>query len=131
MTMTDTVADKITRIRNGNLVSKTDVLVPYSKHKEEILKVLKDSKFIKNYEVVSDEKKDLKIELLYYSADRKGITEIERVSKPGGRVYVSKNKIPMIKNGKGIAVLSTSKGVLDDKKAREMEVGGEFLFYVW
>jgi small subunit ribosomal protein S8 len=129
--MTDTVADMITRIRNGNLVSKTDVLVPYSKHKEEILKVLKDSKFIKNYEVVSDEKKDLKIELLYYSADRKGITEIKRVSKPGGRVYVSKNKIPMIKNGKGIAVLSTSKGVLDDKKAREMEVGGEFLFYVW
>jgi len=131
MTMTDTVADMITRIRNGNLISKTDVLVPYSMLKEEILKVLKESMFIKDYEVTSEGRKNLKIELLYYPADRKGITEIKRISKPGGRVYVSKDKIPVIKSGKGVAILSTSKGVLSDKKARELGVGGEFLFYVW
>jgi len=129
--MTDTIADMITRIRNGNLISKSDVLVPYSILKEDILKVLKESSFIKNYEVVSEGRKNLKVELLYHSAGRKSITEIKRVSKPGGRVYVNKDEIPVIKSGKGVAILSTSKGVLSDKKAREQGVGGELLFYVW
>ncbi len=131
MTMTDTIADMITRIRNGNLISKPDVLVPYSILKEEILKVLKESSFIRNYEVVTEGRKSLKVELMYYPANKKGITEIRKVSKPGGRVYVNKNEIPVIKNGKGVAVLSTPVGILSDKKAREQGVGGELLFYVW
>lgn len=131
MTMTDAVADMITRIRNGNLISKPDVLVPYSKMKEDILMILKESGFIKNYELAPEDKKNLKVELLYYNADRKAITEIKKISKPGSRIYVSKDKIPLIKNGKGVAILSTSKGVFGDKKAREMGVGGELLFYVW
>jgi len=121
----------ITRIRNGNLISKPDVLVPYSILKEEILKVLKESSFIRNYEVVTEGRKSLKVELMYYPANKKGITEIRKVSKPGGRVYVNKNEIPVIKNGKGVAVLSTPVGILSDKKAREQGVGGELLFYVW
>ena len=132
MTMTDTIADMITRIRNGNLISKYDVIIPYSKVKEEILKVLKESNFIKNYEVTLEEgRKTLKVELLYYPANKKGITEIKRISKPGSRVYVNKDEIPVIKSGKGVAILSTSKGILNDKKAREFGVGGELLFYVW
>ena len=131
MTMTDTIADMITRIRNGNLISKPDVLVPYSILKEEILKVLKESSFIRNYEVVTEGRKSLKVELMYYPANKKGITEIRKVSKPGGRVYVNKNEIPVMKNGKGVAVLSTPVGILSDKKAREQGVGGELLFYVW
>jgi len=129
--MTDTVADMITRIRNGNLISKTDILVPYSKMKEEILKVLKNAGFIRNYEITADGKKLLKVEMLYYADDRKAITEIRKISKPGSRIYVGKDEIPSIKSGKGIAILSTPRGILDDKKAREIGVGGELLFYVW
>ncbi|MCK9265712.1 30S ribosomal protein S8 [bacterium] len=131
MTMTDTVADMLTRIRNGNLVSKPEILVPYSVFKEEILKVMKENSFIKNYEVLTEGPKRLKVELIYHSENSKGITEIKKVSKPSSRVYVTKDEIPVIKKGKGIAILSTSKGILSDEKARELGVGGEFLFYVW
>ncbi|MCM8772408.1 MAG: 30S ribosomal protein S8 [candidate division WOR-3 bacterium] len=131
MTMTDPIADMLTRIRNANAVSKTYVDVPYSKFKEEILKVLKEEKYIKDYEVIQENsKKILRVYLLYYGK-RKAITEIKKISTPGRRIYVSKDKIPVIKNNYGIAVLTTSKGVMSNKKAKELGIGGELLFYVW
>ncbi len=132
MTMTDTVSDMITRIRNGNMINKNYVLVPYSKFKEEILKVLKEEGFIRDYEISEEDKKrSLKVSLRYYSETKKAITEIKKISTPGSRVYVDKKRIPEIKGGAGIAVLSTSKGVLSSKKAKEQSLGGELLFHVW
>jgi len=132
MTMTDTVSDMITRIRNGNLINRSYVLIPHSRFKEEILKVLKEEGFIRDCEITEEGKKSyLKVFLRYYSETNKAITEIKKISKPGSRVYVDKNQIPEIKSGAGIAVLSTSKGVLSNKKAKEQGVGGELLFQVW
>ena len=132
MTMTDTVSDMITRIRNGNMINKNYVLVPYSRFKEEILKVLKEEGFIRDYEIAEEDKKrSLKVSLRYYSETKKAITEIKKISTPGSRVYVDKNRIPEIKGGAGITVLSTSKGVLSSKKAKEQSLGGELLFHVW
>ncbi len=132
MSMTDTVADMITRIRNGNLIRKDYVLVPQSKLIEDIAKVLKEEGFIKDYEIVKEDKRRyLKLSLTYYSETRKAITEIQRISKPGNRIYVQKDKVPVIKNGAGIAVISTSKGILSNKRAKEQGLGGELLFYVW
>ncbi len=132
MTMTDTVSDMITRIRNGNMINRNYVLVPHSKFKQEILKVLKEEGFIKDYETTEEGKKRyLKVFLKYYSETSKAITEIKKISKPGSRIYVDRNQIPEIKSGAGIAVLSTSRGVLSNKKAREQGVGGELLFQVW
>jgi len=130
--MTDTVSDMITRIRNGNMINRNYVLVPHSKFKQEILKVLKEEGFIKDYETTEEGKKRyLKVFLKYYSETSKAITEIKKISKPGSRIYVDRNQIPEIKSGAGIAVLSTSRGVLSNKKAREQGVGGELLFQVW
>lgn len=132
MTMTDTVADMITRIRNGNMVNKSYVLIPQSRLREDITKILKEEGFIKDYEIVEEDKKRyIKVFLLYYSETKKAITEIKKISKPGGRVYVDKNKMPVIKSGAGIAILSTSKGILSNKMAKEQGLGGELLFHVW
>jgi len=131
MTMTDPVADMITRIRNGNLVNKDYVVIPYSSFKEGIIKVLKEEGFIKDYAIVEEGKAKYLRVFLLYSGKRKAITEIKRVSKPGRRIYVDRDEIPEIKSGYGIAVLSTSKGILSSKKAKEMGIGGELLFYVW
>ncbi len=132
MTMTDTVADMITRIRNGNMINKSYVLVPASRVRENIAGILKEEGFIKDYEITEEDKKRyIKVFLLYYSENRKAITEIKKISKPGGRVYADKDGIPVIKSGAGIAVLSTSKGIMSNKKAKEQGVGGELLFHVW
>ena len=131
MTMTDPVADMITRIRNGNLANKDYVAIPYSSFKEGIIKVLKEEGFIKDYAIVEEGKAKYLRVFLLYSGKRKAITEIKRVSKPGRRIYVDRDEIPEIKSGYGIAVLSTSKGILSSKKAKEMGIGGELLFYVW
>ncbi|MCM8818699.1 MAG: 30S ribosomal protein S8 [Candidatus Omnitrophica bacterium] len=131
MTMTDPIADMLTRIRNANAVNKIYVDVPFSKFKMKILDVLKDEKYIKDYEIIGEgNKKILRIYLLYFG-QRKAITEIKKVSTPGKRIYVSKDKIPVIKNNYGIAVLTTSKGIMSNKKAKELEIGGELLFYIW
>lgn len=131
MTMTDPISDMLTRIRNANVVSKMYVDVPYSKFKEEILKVLKEEKYIKDYEVIEENKrKILRVHLLYFGK-RKAINEIKKISTPGRRIYVSKDEIPVVKNNYGIAVLTTSKGVMSSKKAKEIGIGGELLFYIW
>lgn len=132
MTMTDPIADMITRIRNGNLIFKQFVDIPFSKIKEAIADVLKEEGFIKNYEIIEENKKKMiRVHLIYYQGKKRAINEIKKISKPGVRVYVKKDEIPKVKDGLGVAVLTTSKGIMSDKKARELGIGGEILFTIW
>jgi len=131
----DPVADMLTRIRNANLVMKESVEVPASNLKRNIAEILKREGYIADYKFIEDGKQGILKIQLKYKGDRKNkqrvIHSIIRVSKPGRRVYVSKDKIPVVKGGMGISIISTSKGVLTDKEAREYGVGGELICYVW
>jgi small subunit ribosomal protein S8 len=128
--MTDPVADMLTRIRNGQMAEKIGVTMPSSKLKEAIAKVLKDEGYIESYLVrANDGKAELDIELKYY-AGRPVIERIERVSKPGLRIYRGMQDLPKVMNGLGIAIVSTPKGVMTDRKARSVNVGGEVLCIV-
>jgi small subunit ribosomal protein S8 len=133
MGMTDPIADMLTRIRNANEARFKSVNVYMSKMNVNIARVLKNAGYIISYENVKDEngRQMLKIALKYPDTKRAVITDIERVSKPGRRVYVASDNIPKVLNGYGIAVLSTSRGVITDKEAKEMNVGGEILCKVW
>jgi small subunit ribosomal protein S8 len=128
--MTDPVADMLTRIRNGQMAEKLGVSMPSSKLKEAIAKVLKDEGYIENFAVRENAgKAELDIELKYY-AGRPVIERIERVSKPGLRIYRGMQNLPRVMNGLGIAIVSTPKGVMTDRKARSVNVGGEVLCIV-
>lgn len=130
MSMTDPIADMLTRIRNAQCVEKSDVAMPSSKLKVAIAQVLKDEGYIESFNVTTEgAKAELRIELKYY-AGRPVIERIERVSKPGLRVYKGRADIPRVMNGLGIAIVSTPKGVMTDRKARTAGVGGEVLCYV-
>jgi len=130
MSMTDPIADMLTRIRNAQMVEQAVVAMPSSKVKLAIAKVLKDEGYIDAFKVSGDEVKPvLEIALKYY-AGRPVIEKIERVSKPGLRIYRSKEDIPRVMNGLGIAIVSTSRGVMTDRKARATGVGGEVLCIV-
>jgi Ribosomal protein S8 len=130
--MTDPIADLLTRIRNGAMAKLQKVDIPSSNMKVGIVTVLKNEGYIKNYKLISDQKQGiLRIYLKYINDSDSVISEIKRVSKPGGRRYVKSDKIPSIKQGLGIAILSTSKGLLTDKAARETGVGGELICTVW
>lgn len=130
MSMTDPVADMLTRIRNGQMAEKLGVSMPASKLKEAIAKVLKDEGYIESYAVrIDGAKAELDIELKYY-AGRPVIERIERVSRPGLRVYRGQQELPKVMNGLGIAIVSTPKGVMTDRKARSVNVGGEVLCIV-
>lgn len=131
MAMSDPIADMLTRIRNAQLVGKTTVAMPGSKLKAAIAKVLKDEGYIDNFEVqnIENNKKSLVLILKYY-AGSPVIEKIERVSRPGLRIYKSCDEIPRVMNGLGVAIISTPKGVMTDRKAREGKVGGEVLCYV-
>jgi small subunit ribosomal protein S8 len=130
MSMTDPVADMLTRIRNGQMAEKLGVTMPSSKLKEAIARVLKDEGYIEGYAVRKDGgKAELDIELKYY-AGRPVIERIERVSRPGLRIYRGKEELPKVMNGLGIAIVSTPKGVMTDRKARSVNVGGEVLCIV-
>ena len=132
MSMTDPLADMFTRIRNGSTAKFDKVDIPSSKIKQEIAKILKEEGFIKNLKVTTDDSQHEIIRIfLKYDANRKGVIHIRRVSKPGRRVYVGNDRIPSVMSGLGISILSTPKGVLVDKSAREANVGGEVLCYVW
>jgi small subunit ribosomal protein S8 len=128
MGMTDPIADLLTRIRNGNLAGKSTVDAPFSKIKAEILRILKAEGFIQNY---IQQDRHLRILLKYTEEGERVITEIKRISRPGLRVYCSKDELPKVLNGLGIAIISTSKGVLTDREARQANVGGEVLCTVW
>lgn len=132
MSMTDPIADLLTRIRNGSMAKLQKVDVPSSNMKVGIVNVLKNEGFIKNYKLISDQKQGiLRIYLKYIDENDSVISEIKRVSKPGGRRYVKNDNIPTVKQGLGIAILSTSKGLMTDKVAREVGVGGELICTVW
>ena len=130
MSMSDPIADMLTRIRNGQIVDKTEVAMPSSKLKVAFGQVLKDEGYIDGFSVVAnDGKAELHIGLKYY-AGRPVIERIERVSRPGLRIYKNHQDIPQVMNGLGVAIVSTPKGVMTDRAARAAGVGGEVLCYV-
>ena len=133
MTMSDPIADMLTRIRNANTAKHDTVDVPSSKMKLAIADILVEEGYIKKYDLVEEGNfKTIRI-TLKYGADRneKIITGLKRISKPGLRIYAGKDELPRVLGGLGIAIISTNQGVVTDKKARELQVGGEVLAYIW
>lgn len=132
MVMTDPIADFLTRIRNANM-AKHDVLeVPASKIKHDIAEILKNEGFVRNVEYIEDDKQGVIRVFLKYGKDgERVITNLKRISRPGLRAYVKADEVPKVLNGLGIAVVSTSDGVITDKEARAKNVGGEVVAYVW
>jgi small subunit ribosomal protein S8 len=132
MAMTDPIADMLTRIRNASMARLQKVDIPSSNVKVNIASVLKNEGFVKNFKLISDDKQGiLRVYLKFIDEKDPVINEIKRVSKPGSRRYVGCDEIPKVKSGLGIAILSTSKGVITDKTAREAGIGGELLCTVW
>ena len=132
MSLSDPIADMLTVIRNANAVSKETVEVPASNLKEDILRIMKEEGYIRNFKLVDQKtRRFLRVYLREEGSKKSPITGIRRISKPGLRVYAPKNRIPKVLGGIGIAILSTSRGVVTDKKARQFQVGGEVLCYVW
>jgi small subunit ribosomal protein S8 len=134
MTMTDPIADMLTRIRNANVAMHDDVAMPSSKLKEALATVLEKEGYIQGFSVSQEEGKPAKtltIDMKYSESRERVITGIRRVSKPGLRVYTKADAVPRVLGGLGVAVVSTSKGLLTDREARNQRVGGEILCYVW
>ena len=131
MIVTDPIADMLTRIRNANALRYATVSMPSSKMKTEIARILLDEGFISEFKVEGDVKKTLTISLKYASNGQRVISGLKKISKPGLRVNVKADKLPRVLGGLGIAIISTSKGVVSDKTARTLGVGGEVLAYVW
>lgn len=126
--VTDTIADMLTRIRNANQMHYKTVEIPTSKIKVEIARILKEEGFIEEYVV---ENRTLTLTLKYSEKKERVITGLKRISKPGLRVYAKSNEIPKVLNGLGIAIISTSNGIMTDKEARKQNIGGEVLAYIW
>jgi small subunit ribosomal protein S8 len=130
--MTDAIADMLTRIRNANMIRAEKVDIPASKVKIEVTKIMKEKGFIKGYKVLKDRKQGiLRISLKYAAGGERIISGLKKISKPSRRVYVSRDEVPEVMGGYGIAILSTSKGVLADETCRRDGVGGEVLCHVW
>ena len=133
MIVSDPIADMLTRIRNANMAEKVSVEVPSSKIKIEIAKLLKSEGFVSDYSIIKiDENKSSLVINLKYTADREPVIQgLQRVSKPSCRKYVNGDEVPRVLGGIGIAILSTSKGVITDTEARKQNIGGEILCYIW
>ncbi|MGV8145274.1 MAG: 30S ribosomal protein S8 [Alkaliphilus sp.] len=132
MTMTDPIADMLTRVRNANAVKHKTVDIPSSNLKKEIANIMLNEGFIKGYDVIEDGKQGiLRIQLKYGKNKEKILTGIKKITKPGLRVYAKKTEIPRVLGGLGIAVISTSKGLVTDRVARKEGVGGEVIAYIW
>lgn len=132
MVMTDPIADMLTRIRNANNARHESCEVPGSKIKVAIAQLLVEEGYIKGYDVIEDDKQGIiRIQLKYSAENSRIITGIKRISKPGLRVYARNNEIPRVLGGLGIAMISTSKGIMSDRQARKEHVGGEVICYVW
>lgn len=132
MVMTDPIADLLTRIRNANLVHHDKVEIPASKIKRAIVQILKDEGFVKDFDVLADGKQGiLRVSLKYGPERDRVITGIKRISKPGLRVYAKKEQLPKVLGGLGIAIISTSQGIMSDKQARKNGLGGEVIAFVW
>jgi len=132
MVVTDTIADMLTRIRNANGMRYHEVSVPASNLKVSLAKILKDEGFIEDYKVVNDNVQGtIQLTLKYGQNKERVITGLKRISKPGLRVYAKASEVPKVLNGLGIAIISTSRGVMTDKEARKQKLGGEVLCYIW
>ena len=132
MMITDPIADMLTRIRNANHVKHASVEIPASNMKKALAEILLSEGFIKGFEVVEDDKQGvIKVDLKYGANKERVITGLKRISKPGLRVYAKSTELPRVLGGLGIAVISTSKGIMTDKEARKQAVGGEVVCYVW
>jgi small subunit ribosomal protein S8 len=132
MVMTDPIADMLTRIRNANMVGHEKVEIPGSNLKRQIAEILKREGFIRDAEFIPDAKQGIiRLFLKYGQSNERVITGIKRISKPGLRVYAQREQIPRVLGGLGVAILSTSKGVMTDKDARRAQIGGEVICYVW
>ncbi|MBQ9847576.1 MAG: 30S ribosomal protein S8 [Clostridia bacterium] len=132
MQITDVVADMLTRIRNANSAKHESVEIPASNMKKAIAQILLDEGYIKAYEVIDDNKQGtIKVTLKYGENKQRIIQGLRRVSKPGLRIYAASQELPRVKNGLGIAIISTSKGLMTDKAARKQNIGGEVLAFVW
>ncbi len=130
--VSDPIADLLTRIRNANQMRYKEVGVPSSKIKVEMVKILKEEGFIEDYKIVKQDIQDnILLTLKYGNKKERVITGLKRISKPGLRVYATAEEIPTVLNGLGIAILSTSKGIISNKKARKENIGGEVLAYIW
>ena len=132
MQITDPIADLLTRIRNANTAKHDSVDVPASNMKKAIVEILNDEGYIKSYQIIEDGKQGvIRITLKYGPKNEKVISGLKRVSKPGLRIHAGADELPKVLNGLGITIISTSKGVMTDKKAREEHIGGEVLAFVW
>jgi small subunit ribosomal protein S8 len=132
MVMTDPIADLLTRIRNANVVHHDKVEIPASKVKRAVVQILKEEGFVKDFEQLSDGKQGiLRVSLKYGPERDRVITGIKRISKPGLRVYAKKDQLPKVLGGLGIAIISTSQGIMSDKQARKTGLGGEVIAFVW
>lgn len=130
--MTDPIADLLTRIRNANMVRHATVDIPASKTKKSIVEILLKEGFITNYEIIEkDNQETINVSLKYGADKSRVITGIKRISKPGLRVYAKKNELPRVLGGLGVAIISTSNGIVTDREARKLQVGGEVICYVW
>ena len=132
MTMTDPIADLLTRIRNANRRGLPTVEVPSSRIKQEMVRLLQEERFIDNYTLIKDNKQGmLKIQLRYGPNKARMIRNLKRISRPGKRVYVNRDQIPRVLGGIGVALISTSRGILTNRQARKEGIGGELLCYIW
>jgi small subunit ribosomal protein S8 len=132
MSMTDPIADMLTRVRNANSANKTSTTMPSSKKLVELARILKEEGYIVDYRVIEAEPQDqLEITLKYGARKEKSLTGLRRISKPGLRVYAKKDELPRVLGGLGIAIISTSQGVMTDRAARKAGVGGEVVAYIW
>ncbi|MGI6178291.1 MAG: 30S ribosomal protein S8 [Eubacterium sp.] len=132
MTMTDPIADMLTRIRNANTAGHETVEIPASKMKAAIARILLDEGFISGYEVIDDNKQGvIKVQMKYGAGKERVISGIKKISKPGLKVYAKAYEVPSVLGGLGVAIISTSKGIMSDKEARKLGVGGEVICYVW
>ena len=132
MTMTDPIADMLTRIRNANTVGHETVEIPASKMKKAIAEILKEEGYIADFEMIEDDKQGMiKVTMKYGANKEKVISRIKKISKPGLKVYAKAGEVPKVLGGLGIAIVSTSKGIVSDKEARKLGVGGEVICYVW
>ena len=129
--MTDPIADMLTRIRNANQMRKETVVIPSSKVKSAILEVLKNEGYIADYAVSADIKSETTITLKYTENNQRVIKGLKRISKPSLHVYSKAEELPQVLNGLGVAIISTSQGIMSDKEARKLKIGGEVLAYVW
>lgn len=132
MVMTDPIADFLTRIRNANMAKHESLEVPASKIKRDIAEILKNEGFVRDVEYIDDDKQGIiRVFLKYSKGNERVISGIRRISKPGLRSYVKADAVPKVLNGLGIAILSTSEGVITDKEARAKKIGGEVIAYIW